>query len=165
MAIDFQFLADEFANFVAPGLELGPLVFQVPLLLIEGKQGLQIVITPALESFLYKGWIFANEFEIKHGGRFGSVPQGHPLGYRYHGQCRPTVPQLIRRHLAMATFQLQVPTIACEHCVNTITSVIQTADPTAVVSGDPSTKSLTVETMLSEVDLRAAIVAAGHEPA
>ncbi len=65
----------------------------------------------------------------------------------------------------MATFQVQVPTIACEHCVNTITSVIQAADPTAVVAGDPSTKHLTVETMLSEVDLRAAIVAAGHESA
>ena len=63
------------------------------------------------------------------------------------------------------TMQLTVPTIACEVCANAITKAIQGADATATVAVDVTTKVVTVESQLSEIDLRQTIEAAGHEVA
>ncbi|ERN42578.1 copper chaperone [Rubidibacter lacunae KORDI 51-2] len=63
------------------------------------------------------------------------------------------------------TLTLNVPSIACEGCVTAIAQSIQAQDPSALVSGDPTAKTIRVETAVSEATIREAIAAAGHEVA
>jgi copper chaperone len=65
----------------------------------------------------------------------------------------------------MATLTLNVPTIACEACANTITKAIQARQPDARVAVDVAAKRITVETTASLEEIEAAIVQAGHEVA
>jgi len=60
------------------------------------------------------------------------------------------------------TLQLNVPNMACEACGQTITEAIQTIDPMAQVKADPKTKQVKVETLASEVAIKAAIADAGY---
>jgi copper chaperone len=60
------------------------------------------------------------------------------------------------------TLELQVPTIACVGCISTITMAIATLDPDAKIQGNASTKTIAVETSLSETEVRLAITKSGH---
>lgn len=60
---------------------------------------------------------------------------------------------------------LSVPSIGCASCIETITKAIQAVDASAIVTGDSSTKSLDVESQLTEVKIRELIVIAGHKVA
>ncbi|MEB3226614.1 MAG: heavy-metal-associated domain-containing protein [Synechococcus sp.] len=59
---------------------------------------------------------------------------------------------------------IQVPTIACEVCGQTITKAIQDQDQNAVVAVDMATKTVVVDTHLTEAALKQAITQAGHTP-
>lgn len=63
------------------------------------------------------------------------------------------------------SLQIQVPTIACEGCSDTITKAIQANQSDADVSIDVATKIVTVTTAASEADIRAIITNVGHVPA
>ena len=58
---------------------------------------------------------------------------------------------------------LSVPSIGCASCIETITKAIQTADASAIVTGDAATKSLDIESQLTEVKIRELIAIAGHK--
>ncbi len=58
--------------------------------------------------------------------------------------------------------QLKVPEMTCGGCVNTITKAVKTVDANAVVQGDPTTKTVLVETQASETAIRAAIANVGY---
>ncbi len=58
---------------------------------------------------------------------------------------------------------LSVPSIGCASCIETITKAIQTVDASAVVTGDAATKSLDIESQLTEVKIRELIAIAGHK--
>ena len=58
--------------------------------------------------------------------------------------------------------QLKVPEMTCGGCVNTITKAVKTVDANAVVQGDPTTKTVLVETQISETAIRAAIANVGY---
>ncbi|MEA5477140.1 heavy-metal-associated domain-containing protein [Pseudanabaena galeata UHCC 0370] len=60
---------------------------------------------------------------------------------------------------------LSVPSIGCASCIETITKAIQTVDASAIVTGDAATKSLDIESQLTEVKIRELIVIAGHKVA
>ncbi|WP_434686050.1 heavy-metal-associated domain-containing protein [Pseudanabaena minima] len=60
---------------------------------------------------------------------------------------------------------LSVPSIGCASCIETITKAIQAVDASAIVTGDSTTKSLDVESQLTEVKIRELIVIAGHKVA
>jgi copper chaperone len=60
------------------------------------------------------------------------------------------------------TITLNVPTIACEVCANTITKAIQTAQPDAQISVDVPNKIVTVETNASQETIQQIITEAGH---
>lgn len=60
------------------------------------------------------------------------------------------------------TLQFNVPNMASEACGQTITEAIQTVDPMAQVEADPKTKQVKVETLASEVAIKAAIADAGY---
>ncbi|MBL1210623.1 heavy-metal-associated domain-containing protein [Geminocystis sp. GBBB08] len=57
---------------------------------------------------------------------------------------------------------LNVPSIACEVCVNTITRAIKNSDPQAVVNIDVVTKLVQVTTTNTEGIITQAIIEAGH---
>jgi copper chaperone len=60
------------------------------------------------------------------------------------------------------TLQLKVPNMACSACSATITEAIKGVDPTAEVQADPKTKLVNVETLVSEVEIKQVITAAGY---
>lgn len=60
---------------------------------------------------------------------------------------------------------LSVPSIGCASCIETITKAIQAVDASAIVTGDSTTKSLDVESQLTEVKIRELIAIAGHKVA
>lgn len=60
------------------------------------------------------------------------------------------------------TITLNVPTIACEVCANTITKAIQNAQPDAQISVNVSNKIVTVETQASKETIQQIITEAGH---
>ena len=61
------------------------------------------------------------------------------------------------------TIQILVPSIGCTACIETITKAIQSEDTSAIVTGDPATKSISVTTELTEPRVRELIASAGHE--
>jgi copper chaperone len=65
----------------------------------------------------------------------------------------------------MATLTLNVPSIACEVCANTITKAIQIQQPDAQVTVDVVNKIVTVETNASVGEIEQVIAQAGHEVA
>jgi len=60
---------------------------------------------------------------------------------------------------------LSVPSIGCASCIETITKAIQSVDASAIITGDSTTKSLDIESQLTEVKIRELIVIAGHKAA
>ncbi len=60
------------------------------------------------------------------------------------------------------TLTLKVPSIACSGCVETVTKAIVAVDPKAIVKGDAESKTITVETQVSQAEIEASIVKAGH---
>ncbi|MEE3716370.1 heavy-metal-associated domain-containing protein [Tumidithrix elongata RA019] len=60
------------------------------------------------------------------------------------------------------SIELKVPSIACSGCLDTVTKAIQSVDPTATVTGDATTKIVSVQAQISEDEIKAAIAAAGH---
>ena len=63
------------------------------------------------------------------------------------------------------SLKLSVPSIGCASCIDTITKAIQSVDALAIISGDPITKSLDIESQLSEIKIRELIAIAGHKVA
>ncbi|TYQ31433.1 heavy-metal-associated domain-containing protein [Pseudanabaena sp. UWO310] len=63
------------------------------------------------------------------------------------------------------TLKLSVPSIGCASCIETITKAIQSVDTSAIVTGDPASKSLDIDSQLSEVKIRELIAIAGHKTA
>lgn len=61
------------------------------------------------------------------------------------------------------SLKLSVPSIGCASCIETIAKAIQSVDPTAIITGEASTKSLDINSQLSEVELRKIIAIAGHK--
>lgn len=61
------------------------------------------------------------------------------------------------------SLKLSVPSIGCASCIDTITKAIQSVDALAIISGDPITKSLDIESQLSEIKIRELIAIAGHK--
>lgn len=61
------------------------------------------------------------------------------------------------------TISLTVPTIVCEHCVQSVTKAIQGVDAQAQVRVDLASKEVTIETSASVEAVTAAIDGAGHE--
>ncbi len=57
---------------------------------------------------------------------------------------------------------LNVPSIACEVCANTITKAIHSSDPSANVKVDVNTKIVVVETETSQETIKELITSAGH---
>lgn len=60
------------------------------------------------------------------------------------------------------TLQLKVPNMACAACGETITKAIKTIDPNAIVSADPKTKLVNVETRATATEIEQAIATAGY---
>ncbi len=58
---------------------------------------------------------------------------------------------------------ISVPSIGCASCIETITKAIQAVDVSAAVTGNVITKSLDIESHLSEVKIRELIAIAGHK--
>ena len=63
------------------------------------------------------------------------------------------------------SLKLSVPSIGCASCIETITKTIQSVDTTATIAGDVASKSIDIESQLSEVKIRELIVIAGHKVA
>ena len=57
---------------------------------------------------------------------------------------------------------LNVPSIVCAGCTDTITKAIQTVESEASVNVDVAAKTVTVEAKASEESIKQAIVATGH---
>ncbi|BAW95455.1 copper-binding metallochaperone [[Synechococcus] sp. NIES-970] len=62
------------------------------------------------------------------------------------------------------SFKIAVSSIACEVCGQTITKAIQNQDAQAQVTVDVAAKTVAVETVLSEAEVKELIVQAGHNP-
>lgn len=60
---------------------------------------------------------------------------------------------------------ISVPSIGCSSCIETITKAIQSVDASAVVAGDSATKSLDIESQLTEAKIRELIAISGHKAA
>jgi copper chaperone len=60
------------------------------------------------------------------------------------------------------TLQLQVPSMACSACSDTITNAVMAIDSTATVQADPKTKQVKIETQASEAAIKNAVEAAGY---
>ena len=58
--------------------------------------------------------------------------------------------------------KLNVPNLACEGCVETVTEAIATMEPDAKVQVDLNAKTVTVESAASEETIKQAITAAGY---
>ncbi|MFM7886634.1 MAG: cation transporter [Pseudanabaena sp.] len=61
------------------------------------------------------------------------------------------------------SLKLTVPSIGCASCIETISKVIKSADASAIVTGDPASKSINIETQLPETQVRELIEIAGHK--
>jgi len=57
-----------------------------------------------------------------------------------------------------------VPDMSCGHCTAAIEKAVKSIDPTATVACDLETKTVAVETFLSERAVSEAIREAGYEP-
>lgn len=60
------------------------------------------------------------------------------------------------------TIELKVPSIACDVCAETITKAIKNSEPNAQVNVNVDTKMVTVETTISENEIKEIITKAGH---
>ncbi len=60
--------------------------------------------------------------------------------------------------------ELHIPKLACATCVANVTKAIQALDSGAVVSGEPKTKQVSIQTQASELAVREALTAAGYPP-
>jgi copper chaperone len=58
--------------------------------------------------------------------------------------------------------QLEVPSMACSACSDTITNAVMVIDSTAKVQADPKTKQVKIETQASEAAIKNAVEAAGY---
>jgi len=58
--------------------------------------------------------------------------------------------------------KLNVPSIVCDGCAETITETIKTMAPDAKVEVDVKAKTVTVEADASEETIKQAVVAVGH---
>ena len=57
---------------------------------------------------------------------------------------------------------LNVPSIVCAGCADTITKAIKTVESDAAVNVDVAAKTVTVEAQASEESIKQAVVATGH---
>ncbi len=60
------------------------------------------------------------------------------------------------------TLELQVSSIMCDGCADTVTKAIKALDANATVTVDVGTKTVSIDTQSAEADVKAAIAAAGH---
>lgn len=60
------------------------------------------------------------------------------------------------------TIELKVPSIACDVCAETITKAIKNSEPNAQINVNVDTKMVTVETTISENEIKEIITKAGH---
>lgn len=58
--------------------------------------------------------------------------------------------------------KVNVPSIVCNGCADTITKAIQTVEPEASIQVDVAAKTVTVEAKASEESIKQAISATGH---
>lgn len=58
--------------------------------------------------------------------------------------------------------QLNVSSIVCQGCADTITKAVKDLDANAVVQVNVETKQVTVDSQADEAAVKAAIVATGH---
>ncbi len=63
------------------------------------------------------------------------------------------------------TLQLTVSNMACSACSETITKAIQAVDVAAKIETDLKTKLVSIETQVSETEVKEAITAAGYSVA
>jgi len=61
--------------------------------------------------------------------------------------------------------KLSVPSIGCASCIETITKAIHAVDASAIIAGEAASKSLDIESQLSESKIRELIAIAGHKVA
>lgn len=61
--------------------------------------------------------------------------------------------------------ELSLPTMTCGHCVKAVTAAVQAVDPAAQVQCDLAAHTVNIESGADPAALRAAVVAAGYEPA
>lgn len=60
---------------------------------------------------------------------------------------------------------LTIPDMSCGHCVKTITNAIAELDAGATVSSDLQSRTVSVQSQLSDADIRNALTLAGYPPA
>jgi copper chaperone len=60
------------------------------------------------------------------------------------------------------TLQLTVSSMVCDGCVETVTKAVKAIDPAATVQVNLETKSVTIDTQVSETSVKDAITATGH---
>jgi copper chaperone len=60
--------------------------------------------------------------------------------------------------------QFHVDSMTCGGCARAVSAAIRALDPTAKVSADPATRTVQVDSSLSEPAIRAALAAAGFAP-
>ena len=60
--------------------------------------------------------------------------------------------------------QIQVPSLMCEGCVDTLRKAILQKDDNATIEADLVSKTLLITSHLSEELVRSAIIEAGHTP-
>ncbi len=60
--------------------------------------------------------------------------------------------------------ELNIPTIVCEGCIETITKALKELDPQAQISANLASKTITIETTASPDAVRSAIINTGHNP-
>ncbi|MDB9495306.1 heavy-metal-associated domain-containing protein [Spirulina major CS-329] len=61
--------------------------------------------------------------------------------------------------------QIHVPSMVCQACVKTITNAIKANDPAAMIEADLSQHQVTVDGALDLEQVKAMILAVGHEVA
>lgn len=61
--------------------------------------------------------------------------------------------------------KLTIPDISCGHCIKAVTDTITGMDAAATVHADLSTKTVSVESALTETVLRQVLTDAGYPPA
>jgi copper chaperone len=61
------------------------------------------------------------------------------------------------------SLKLSVPSIGCASCIETITKAIHAVDASAIIAGETASKSLDIESQLSESKIRELIAIAGHQ--
>jgi len=60
------------------------------------------------------------------------------------------------------TLQLNLPSMACAACGDTIRNAVVAIDPTATVQADLKTKQVNIETQTSEAAIKNAVEAVGY---